>query len=85
MPVNFTGGPSGMRSGDFFGPGPAKVHAQPVLNTATNTDSESGVYFASDDIQRKNHYTLTADFMPKCCSPHPEDSTDVQQQDISGL
>lgn len=85
MPVIFNGGTSGTRSADFSAPTPDRGYAQPVLDTSSSNNSESGVYFASEDVQRKNHYTLTPDFMPKCCTPHPENSTDIQQQDISGL
>ena len=84
MPVVFKGGTSGM-SQDYKANTPNSGVPQPVINTASMSSSENGVYFYGSEVKRPSASTATPDFMPVCCSPEPQNSTDVQQQDISGL
>ena len=83
MPVIFKGGSSGM-SQDYKASSPAMV-PQPVLNTASMTSSENGVYWYGSEVKRPSASTATPDFMPVCCTEAPANSTDIQQQDISGI
>ena len=52
MPVNFSGGPSGMRQ-DYKAPTPSSGAAQPVLDTSTSGGT-GDVYFQSENFEHKH-------------------------------
>ena len=83
MAVIMRGGSSGMRMGDFLAPVPDAGVPQPVLNTAAS-DCGSIVEWVADNPRHMHFQHQTPDFLPMCGTV-PENSTDVQQQDISGI
>lgn len=84
MGVIMRGGSSGMRSGDYLAPVQDAGVPQPVLNTASNTPCQANIIWVADNPKHQHVQHSTPDFMPQCASLVPN-STDTQQQDISGI
>jgi hypothetical protein len=84
MAIIMRGGSSGMRSGDYLAPTPNYGVPQPVLNTASTQDCDANVHWYTENYRAQHVMHKTPDFMPRCGGLVPN-STDTQQQDISGI
>lgn len=84
MAIIMRGGSSGMRSGDYLAPTPNAGIPQPVLNTASYAPCQANITWVADNPKHQHIQHSTADFMPQCGMLVPN-STDTQQQDISGI
>jgi len=83
MAVIMRGGSSGMRSGDYLPQVPDYGVPQPVIDTSKG-DCGSIVEWVADNPRHLHFQHQTPDFLPMCGTV-PENSTDVQQQDISNI
>lgn len=83
MAVIMRGGSSGMRSGDYLPQVPDYGVPQPVIDTAC-ADCGSNVLFVANSPKQPHLMHHVPDFLPEG-GTIPENSTDVQQQDISNI
>ena len=82
MSVRMTGGPSGMRNGDYLPPVPSSGRPQPMLKTEGG-NLEPNVEFLSSN-PRYDHVENYVYKMPES-GGLPENTEDVRQQDIVGI